>query len=68
MFSKADFQQWKDGAITKELHKNMLDRIEDIRDLLETGASPQEEAQFRGIIVAFREILGWEPELEEEDA
>lgn len=68
MFSKSDFNQWKDGAITKDLHKNMRERIEELRDLLEEGCTEVEAATFRGIILAFREILGWEPDLEEEDA
>ncbi len=68
MFTKEDIAQWQQHEVTKELRNNLKERIDEARDLLEQGSTDvNEEYRIRGIIVAFRELLDWTPNIEGEE-
>ena len=64
--TKIEFAQWQTSEVTKELYSNIKERIEEFRELLESSES--NGAEHRGIILALREVLGWVPNMEDEDA
>jgi hypothetical protein len=69
VFSKADYTDWKTSAVTKGFFQYIEDLIAEAKDTLasDAGNNPLQDRHLVGGIDALRDILEWQPDLEEED-
>lgn len=70
MVNKADYIQWRDGEVTKQLFKDATEAIETSAAELLARELPNidRDTFLRGYIKGLGEILTWRPEFPEEES
>ena len=58
--------EWRENPVTAEQRKVIQERIEEAKEELLNNWSETECALIRGMVRAFREVLEWAPEVDED--
>lgn len=66
--AKTEFEEWQNHFITKAYYSAVLERIEELKEVLATsaGVDAAQDNLVRGMIRAFREVVQFSVEQDEE--
>ena len=59
--------EWQENQITRLLKEVIEERIDEAKEKLVNSSDPEFDRVVKGMVLAFREVLDWEPQVEEDE-